>query len=103
MRNKRQHSKMWCSPDCYQNARARPGLPRRRDLVAYLMKRDHGRCGKCREPIRAKKGPRGPSIGHIIPVSLGGEHALENLQPEHLDCNQRAGNRGGGEQLLLIG
>lgn len=72
-------------------------------LVAYLVKRDHGRCGKCHKPIRARKGPRRPSIGHIIPLALGGTHELANLQAEHLDCNLSAGARGGGEQLLLVG
>lgn len=72
-------------------------------LIAYLMERDRGRCGKCRKPIRAKKGPRRPSIGHIVPLARGGKHELANLQAEHLDCNLSAGAGGGGEQLLLVG
>lgn len=71
-------------------------------LINYLMQRDHGRCGICRKPIRAKAGPRRPSIDHIIPLSRGGEHALENLQAAHYDCNLSKGNRGGG-QVLLVG
>lgn len=72
-------------------------------LIAYLMDRDHGRCGKCHQPIKAKTGPRRPSIGHIIPLARGGEHVLENVQAEHLDCNLRAGARDHGGQGLLVG
>lgn len=79
----------------------------REDLLAYLMKRDRGRCGICRKPIRAKKGPRRPSIDHIVPLKPAsgarGEHELANLQAAHLDCNLSKNNRGGGEQLLLLG
>lgn len=71
-------------------------------LIDYLIKRDHGRCGICRKPIRAKTGPRRPSIDHIVPLSRGGEHALENLQPAHYDCNLSKGNRELG-QVLLVG
>ena len=80
------------------------GITNPATLISYLMERDHRRCGKCHKPIRAKKGPRRPSIGHIIPLARGGKHELANLQPEHLDCNLSAGaDGGGGEQLLLVG
>lgn len=78
-----------------------------RDLIAYLMMRDRGRCGICRRPIRAAKGPRRPSVDHIIPLKPAfgerGRHELANLQAAHLDCNLSKNNRGGGEQLLLVG
>jgi 5-methylcytosine-specific restriction endonuclease McrA len=45
----------------------------------------------------------GPSLDHIEPLSLGGKHVPENVQITHLACNMAKGNRGGGEQLLLIG
>ena len=77
-------------------------------LVAYLMERDHRRCGICHQPIRAKTGPRRPSIDHIIPLrpaaALGiddGEHQLENLQAAHYDCNLSKGNRYCGQPLLV--
>jgi 5-methylcytosine-specific restriction endonuclease McrA len=75
----------------------------RRDLVAYLTARDHNRCGICRKPIRAKKGPMRPSIDHIIPLARGGTHELANLQAAHYRCNLSKNDRGGGEQLLLVG
>lgn len=72
-------------------------------LLAYLIVRDHGKCGICRKPVRARKGPRMPSIDHIVPLSLGGSTELANVQLAHLWCNQSKNNRGGGEQLLLFG
>lgn len=77
-------------------------------LVAYLMKRDHGRCRvpdcKYRDRrIRAKSGPGRPSIDHIVPLSRGGTHELANLQIAHYVCNLSKHNGGGGEQLALVG
>lgn len=71
-------------------------------LVEYLVARDHGRCGICRKPVRARKGPMRPSIDHIIPLTRDGEHTLENVQLAHFRCNLSKGNRGGG-QVLLVG
>lgn len=71
--------------------------------LAYLADRDHGRCGICRKTVRAKRGPMGPSIDHIIPLSLGGRHELVNVQLAHLRCNLRKHNSGTGDQLLLFG
>jgi 5-methylcytosine-specific restriction endonuclease McrA len=72
--------------------------------LAVLIVRDGGRCQLCGKKIRAKKGMRGPSTDHIIPVSLGGEHSYANTQLAHLECNKRKNNRvfGDGEQLRLI-
>jgi len=75
----------------------------KKELITYLIKRDRGRCGICHRPVRAKTGPRRPSIDHITPLSRGGKHVLENLQVAHYVCNLSKGNRGGGEQLLMIG
>jgi 5-methylcytosine-specific restriction endonuclease McrA len=78
-------------------------------LLTYLIKRDHGRCGICHQPVRAKTGPMRPSIDHIIPLvplragDERGMHELANVQLAHLRCNLSKNNRGGGEQLLLVG
>lgn len=71
--------------------------------LTYLAERDRGRCGICRKPVRAKRGPMRPSLDHIVPVSRGGTHALDNVQLAHYRCNLSKNNGGGGEQLLLIG
>lgn len=51
-------------------------------------------CGICDDPINKlfniTKGPL--TADHIIPVSLGGKDANENLQPAHHSCNVNRGN-----------
>jgi 5-methylcytosine-specific restriction endonuclease McrA len=79
------------------------GLATAAVLLSYLVKRDRGRCGICHKPVRAKRGPMRPSIDHIIPLNCGGTHELTNVQLAHYRCNLSKNDRGGGEQLLLVG
>lgn len=83
------------------------GLDSEAILLSYLIERDRRRCGICHRPVRAKRGPMRPSIDHIIPlkpkVGPKGTHDLVNVQLAHYRCNLSKNNRGGGEQLLLIG
>lgn len=78
-------------------------------LVGYLRERDGDKCQICRRDIRfdLPSGPkgdtRGPSIDHIVPRSKGGDDDLANLRLTHWGCNRSRGNRGGAEQLALIG
>lgn len=77
---------------------------REETLREYLMKRDRGRCGICRKPVRATSGPMRPSIDHIWPRSLGGSDDLENLQLAHYRCNLSKHNKVTVPvQLLLVG
>ena len=81
----------------------------RQQLVAYLRTRDGDTCPLCTRPIdfAAKSGPcgsdRGSSIDHIIPRSQDGPDTLANLRLTCWGCNRDRGNRGGNEQLALIG
>ena len=53
-------------------------------------------CGICnREIDPSLKWPdrNSPSIDHIIPLSKGGKHTKDNVQPAHLGCNASKGNR----------
>lgn len=80
------------------------GLGARRITLTYLGDRDGWRCGLCHRKVNPKgKGLRRPSIDHITPLSVGGTHELANVHISHLGCNLRKNNRGGGEQLLLVG
>lgn len=79
-----------------------------RDLVdrQAIFVRDNWRCGLCRKRIGKSyrhPHPRSVSLDHIIPLSRGGLHRADNVQAAHLICNLSKNNRGGGEQLLLIG
>lgn len=71
-----------------------------------IAERDGWRCGLCQRRVGKSyvwPDPRSASIDHIEPLSVGGKHRRENVILAHLGCNQSKGNRGGGEQLLLIG
>jgi len=89
--------------------RAYPGKPRQDALIAYLVDRDGDKCGICRRKVditlkSGTKGSRkGPSIDHIVPRSKGGTDDPANLRLTHWGCNQARGNRGGAEQLALVG
>lgn len=94
--------------DNYQRRRAlkkaaETGDPVRRDDIAA---RDGYRCGLCAKRVDMTKPwphPLSPSLDHIIPLTRGGAHDPSNVQLAHLRCNTAKGNRGGGEQLMLIG
>ncbi len=71
-----------------------------------IFDRDRWVCGVCREKINRRlrhPHPRSASLDHIVPLSQGGPHTRANVRAAHLQCNVRRGNRGGGEQLMLIG
>lgn len=68
--------------------------------------RDGWRCGLCSQFVDRRleyPHPSSASLDHIEPLSLGGLHVRSNVQIAHLGCNIAKGNRGVGEQLLLIG
>jgi hypothetical protein len=71
-----------------------------------ILDRDGWRCHICHRKI--KPTPRNPhpksrSIDHIVPLSEGGDDTAANKRAAHLGCNMARGNRGGHEQLMLIG
>lgn len=68
--------------------------------------RDGWKCGLCALKVDRTlqyPHPGSPTLDHIVPLSVGGKHRPENVQITHWRCNISKGNRGGGEQLLLIG
>lgn len=71
-----------------------------------IYERDGWRCHICHRPILRDKAwphPRSRSIDHLIPLTRGGNHEPANVKAACLRCNLSKGNRGGNEQLLLIG
>jgi HNH endonuclease len=55
-----------------------------------VLHRGGGLCGICGKKVRPKW-----HMDHIIPISKGGIHCYLNLQPSHIRCNLRKGNRVG--------
>lgn len=78
----------------------RLGLGSKQITISYLLERDDWTCGICRDKIGSRNEA---SVDHIIPLSRGGLHSLENVQAAHRNCNYSKGNRGGNEQLLAFG
>ncbi|QOR71957.1 HNH endonuclease [Ruania alkalisoli] len=70
--------------------RARGGIVEQVNLRAVLA-RDRGICHVCDEPVR-RIGERGPDLltfDHVVPVSEGGSHTMENLAVCHDGCQSR--------------
>jgi 5-methylcytosine-specific restriction endonuclease McrA len=60
-------------------------------LRGDIFERDGWKCGICGGPINRRlpsSHSRGPSIDHIIPISLGGPDTPDNVQAAHLSCNK---------------
>lgn len=59
-----------------------------------VFERDQRVCQLCYAPVDLSlRGPEGPSLDHIIPLSRGGEHSYANVQLAHFRCNSRKGAR----------
>lgn len=61
-----------------------------------VYERDGWMCGICALPVDRSvtyPDPRSPSLDHVLPLSLGGHHTMENVTIAHLSCNVRKGNR----------
>ena len=62
-----------------------------------VYERDGGMCQACKEPCPKEfrgdaKAKRAPQLGHIIPLSRGGDHTYDNVQLECATCNNRKSN-----------
>lgn len=75
-------------------------------LRLYVLNRDGWRCRICHRTIPrhlAVPHPQAGTVDHVIPQSQGGTHDVANLRAAHMSCNSTRNNRGGNEQLALIG
>lgn len=102
---------MYCSRKCRYRSTAAVTAGRRKDQirrirkrtgcgdVAYIDTTEVARihrwvCGICASPIDQQlryPDPGSLSLDHVLPLALGGAHALGNVQPAHLMCNIRKG------------
>jgi endogenous inhibitor of DNA gyrase (YacG/DUF329 family) len=103
-----------CNPECAKRVTCarkharRRGQRRKQEIISldYLYRRDRGVCGLCHRHVpRDLKAPHPQSatIDHIVPLSQGGRHVIENAQLAHYKCNTIKGNRPCGSQLRLVG
>lgn len=107
-----QPARNYCSHRCYKgDAKDRY---RARKYGAFveavyrkrIFERDGWRCQLCGKQTKQDAivpDPRAPVIDHIIPLARGGTHEPVNTQCAHFMCNSLKGDRGGNEQLALIG
>jgi len=71
-----------------------------------IFERDGWRCGICGRKVNRRlkhPDPKSVSLDHVVPLSHGGLHERANVRCSHLVCNVSRGNRGGPEQLRLVG
>ena len=117
----KQFRQTYCSNDCYQQSdRARlirrQCRHRRRARMhnaqieevdpLVIAKRDKYKCHICRKRVNMDLDVQdiySPTMDHLIPISLGGDHTYANIRLAHRICNSRKGNRAVNEQLLLFG
>lgn len=104
------YPKHWCSPHCEakwrrERAHALAQVRRARQHAGFIeriyrhkvFERDRYRCGICgRKTDRRAQVPEpsAPTLDHIVPLKLGGEHSYANVQCAHFICNSRKGASG---------
>lgn len=74
----------------------RKASPDRFVVYDHIYERDNFTCRLCGKPIDMTQKwphPSSPSIDHIVPLSLGGDHTYENCQAAHLHCNLKKQNK----------
>ena len=71
-----------------------------------IFERDKWRCHICRKKVSQTKvvpHPRAATIDHLVPLAADGTHEPANVATACFACNCLKGDRGGNEQLALIG
>jgi endogenous inhibitor of DNA gyrase (YacG/DUF329 family) len=74
--------------------------------LEVIAKRDKYKCHICRKRVNMdldNTNKYSPTMDHLIPISLGGDHTYTNIRLAHRTCNSSKGNRAVNEQLLLFG
>lgn len=74
--------------------------------LTEIARRDGRRCGLCRRPVDMTLSgldAKGPTIDHIVPLSVSRDDRRTNVQLTHRICNLRKKDRQTDVQLMLIG
>lgn len=93
---------LYCSARCCRRSAARNARHRRRAQCKggepiyrlLIAERDGWTCQLCGEPVDFNADPHhpmAPSLDHVVPLALGGEHAPGNVQLAHMECNRLKG------------
>lgn len=89
-----------------RRARMRSSPALDRALWADVFARAEGRCQACGidtpAELRGGKEPNSPTLDHIVPLSQGGAHALENCQCLCRSCNNLKGRKSVPEFLAIL-
>ena len=100
----RGNKKLYCSSQCCDLAALQrrdkrvSKCPVREDIfIENIIKRDNGICHICSLPVVLNvdrvKHLLSPTIDHVVPVSLGGNHTVDNVKLAHRICNSVRGNK----------
>ena len=109
-RRGRDHA-IYCTRKCKSHAAGDRRRARKSDAYVAdvwrhkVYESDGWRCHICGKKVRRTATvphPMAPTIDHVIPLADGGTHEPANCRTAHFMCNSVKGNRGGGEQMLLI-
>ena len=114
-----EHFDVTCSPECMkvrkrEQSREHEHRRRARKRNAYVAPVYRRRvyeldgyrchlCGKRCDKTKVVPHPMAPTIDHVIPLAAGGTHEPANCRTACFQCNASKGDRGGGEQLALLG
>jgi len=91
----------YCSLVCRSRAKDAHRRYRAHSKRSAVYERDRSICQLCGEPIDQAipyPHPMAATLDHIVPVSVGGTHAVTNLQAAHMKCNA---SKGGGERWRM--
>lgn len=103
----RQPDARFCSARCgrrWWRAQYKDDVPHA--VRMYVLERDGWRCQICMRGIPSLlvvPHHKAGTVDHVVPRSQGGTHDPANLRAAHFICNTVRSNRGGNEQLALIG
>lgn len=106
---------LFCSQQCSSRHNARKSKWRRKARMKavandninpfYVFDRDGWRCKMCGvntpKKLRGTHDDRAPELDHIMPISLGGSHTLDNVQCSCRKCNGLKSNKPMGQTLLF--
>jgi hypothetical protein len=88
--------RMYCKPSHRASFKARHSTNAHRVHALSVHTRDEWICWLCGQPTTRRwtaNDPYAPTLDHLIPRSLGGSDAPDNLGTAHAVCNSRRGAR----------